>query len=69
MSASRDCYVIQRKMPDGSFLDWVNPMTNQLEYATHRQAVFHVLRRANAIDYRIVRRVWTCYDMPVGMNL
>lgn len=69
MSHERECFVIQRRQRDGSYLDWVNPMTHQAEYATHKQAVYHVLRRANAVDFRIVRRVWTCYDMPVAARL
>ena len=69
MSASRECIVIQHKLRDGTYVDWTNPMTGQAEYGTHKQAVFHLLRRANAVDYRIVRRVWTCYDMPVASNL
>ncbi len=69
MSSSRECFVIQRKQRDGSFTDWINPLTEQSEYGTHAQAVFHLLRRANAVDYRIVRRVWTCYDAPVGSSL
>lgn len=69
MSSSRECFVIQRKQRDGTFLDWTNPMTGQAEYGSHAQAVFHLLRRANAVDYRIVRRVHTHFDMPVGSNL
>lgn len=69
MSVSRECFVIQHKQRDGTFVDWVNPMTKQAEYGTHAQAIFHLLRRANTVDYRIVRRVWTCYDAPVAMNL
>ena len=67
--SKRETFVIQRKQRDGTFVDWVNPMTQQIEYTTHQQAVYHVLRRANAVDFRIVRRVWTCYDMPVASNL
>lgn len=66
---SRECFVIQREQRDGSFVDWVNPMTSQAEYGTHQQAVFHLLRRANAVDYRIVRRVHTHFDTPVGNSL
>lgn len=65
----RECFVIQRKQKDGSFLDWVNPMTRQVEYVSHAQAVFHMRRSADAVDFRIVRRIWSCHDLPVGSNL
>lgn len=61
--------MIQRKQRDGAFVDWSNPLTGQMEYATHAQAIFHLLRRANCVDYRIVRREWTFRDQPVGHNL
>jgi hypothetical protein len=67
--SSRECFVIQRKLRDGTFADWINPMTGQVEYGDHKQAVFHLIRRANVIDYRIVRRVHTYYDMPVGLDV
>lgn len=69
MSSSREVFVIQRKQRDGTFVDWTNPMTAQVEYGDHAQAAFHLRRRANVVDFRIVRRVHTHYDMPVALNL
>lgn len=61
----REVFVIQRKAKDGSFADWVDPMTQRREWLTQQHAAATVLRRANAVDFRIVRRVWTCNDFPI----
>lgn len=62
MPTSRECWVIQRKQRDGRYLDWTNPMNGQVEYGDHGQAARALLRRANAVDYRIIRRVWSYID-------
>lgn len=62
---AREVYVIQRKQRNGSYADWVNPMNERLEYETHQHAAATLLRRANAVEFRIVRRVWTYTDFPV----
>lgn len=63
-------FVIQRKgRRRDEYTDWVNPMNGQLDYQTHAEAVRALLKRANAIDYRIVRRTYTWHDEQVGINL
>ncbi|HQR22946.1 MAG TPA: hypothetical protein PKV98_18920 [Burkholderiaceae bacterium] len=72
MSAPRECFVIQRKAgrnKEGKdvWADWVNPMNQQVEYVAHEHAVRALIRRANEIDYRIVRRITETRDEPVGI--
>lgn len=63
---ARECFVIQRRLKDGSYLDWVNPMNGErTEYVNHEHAAKTLMRRANVVEFRIVRRVWTFIDFPV----
>lgn len=58
-------FVIQRKLRDGSFVDWVDPMGGPMEFATHDQAAFVIRRRTYActrLDFRVIRRVWSFVD-------
>lgn len=62
-------FVIQRKSKGGAFLDWTNPMNGQVEYLSHGHAVAALLRRANAVDFRIIKRTYTWVDEPVRAYL
>ncbi|MCC6194498.1 MAG: hypothetical protein IT518_08530, partial [Burkholderiales bacterium] len=53
MTIAREVFVIQQKRK-GEYVDWTNPMTERTEYATLDHARNTLLRRANAVDYRIV---------------
>lgn len=59
-------FVVQRKQKDGTFLDWANPMTGQIEYTTYLQAREVLLRRApGRVGFQIIRREWSSRDVPV----
>jgi hypothetical protein len=62
-------FVLQRKQKDGTYADWRNTVNGQLEYESHGAAAAELLRRANAIDFRIVRRIYTWFDTPVRAYL
>ena len=62
-----ESFVIQRKQKDGTYVDWTNPMSGRTEYETHSHAAAALLRRANITDFRIVRRIHTFTDEPVGL--
>lgn len=69
MTIAREVFILQRRLKGGDYVDWTNPMTERTEYATLDHARNTLLRRANAVDYRIVRRVWAYTDFPVGASL
>lgn len=59
-------FVIQRKQKDGSYVDWANPMTGQVEFTMYAQAREVLLRRApGRIGFQIIRREWSSRDVTV----
>lgn len=60
-------FVIQKKQKDGSYVDWPNPMTGQVEYTTYAWAREVLLRRSpGRIGFQIVRREWKSTDVMVS---